>query len=265
MKKTKGRVSAGDVLRDEVPDSDVVPDGGYLVGVASMGVGETGNNAKTPGCKMFSVQYSIKEPKEYKGTPLFDNFVIGNEDDPDAQRASTWKASRGAKAMKRMLTAAQVPLEGEEDQLCEGAKGQTLFLVVVCQTDTRDDSPYKGTQQNRVRGYYAEGEREPEVTGEVAVAPKGGVKAALKKKRVEEDDEDDEEEDEAPPVKKKKVVAEEEEEEEEEEDDAEEEAPKKRGRPKGSKNKAKVEEEDDDEDEEEEEEEDEAPPKKRRA
>src|SRR6266404_3874421 len=115
------KASVGDILRDEVPDSDVVPDGGYLASIANLEVSQTGNNAKTPGAKMFKAMYSIKEPKEYKGVPLFDNFVIGNEDDPDATKTSTWKASRGAKALKKLLTAAQVPLEGEEEDICDAA------------------------------------------------------------------------------------------------------------------------------------------------
>jgi hypothetical protein len=103
---------------------------------------------------MYRAQYSIAEPEPYVGYPQYDYFVIGTADDPQAEDPETWKNSIGARQLKRMFKAAQVPMSDDIDEMCAVATGQQLIAVVGQQITKR------GTPMNQINGYYALGERE---------------------------------------------------------------------------------------------------------
>jgi len=62
---------------------------------------------------MFSVQLQIVQPPSRAKRKHFANFVIGTDEDPNADQVDTWQKSRGASEMKRFCKAAGVPMEGE--------------------------------------------------------------------------------------------------------------------------------------------------------
>lgn len=60
---------------------------------------------------MYGLQLGVLQPAERAGRKHFVNFVIGTEEDPNAEQAETWKEK--ADQMKRFCTAVGVPMEGE--------------------------------------------------------------------------------------------------------------------------------------------------------
>jgi len=143
---------------DDISEGMVlVPDGAYALQIVEAIETETagGEGSVLPaGCLMYRAQYSIAEPEPYVGYPQYDYFVIGTTDDPQADDPETWKASIGARQLKRMFKAAQVPMSDDIDEMCAMAVGQQLIGVVGQQVTKR------GTPMNQINGYYALGERE---------------------------------------------------------------------------------------------------------
>lgn len=213
--------SAFGAMLNEAPDSNVVPEGMYLTKIVKI----TEKHSKA-GKLMMSAQYQIQEPKALKGQMIFENFVLGTDEDPEAENVATFKNSIGARAYKNLLKKAGVSVEktDEVDDIAQKAAGCEIMLSV--QQNEQQEGPYKGQLQNRIAAYYEPGEREPQVTGEGGKA--AAKPAAAKKPKpapVDDDDEDDDEE-EAPAPKKKpgpkpKPKVEEEEEEDDEDDEDE--------------------------------------------
>lgn len=156
---------------DDIAEGMVlVPDGAYALQIAQVEETETagGPEAALPaGCLMYRAQYHISEPDPYVGYPQYDYFVIGTEQDPEAQDPETWKQSIGARQLKRMFKAAQVPMSEDIDDMCATAAGQQLVAVIGQQITKR------GTPMNQINGYYALGEREIGVDQKPAAAQRG--------------------------------------------------------------------------------------------
>lgn len=161
---TDMNVQQGFIPWDEIPDGSTVPDGVFQVRGESLEATVT-----STGKKMYSCHLAIEGPDDYAGMMLFENFVIGSEEDPNAQLLSTWKRSVGARRMKAMLAAAQMPQATNEGQITAGFKG-TVFLVSVTQYEEKDGD-YKGMVRNRIGGFHRIGERA------VGLGKKGGARA----------------------------------------------------------------------------------------
>lgn len=131
---------------EEIPDSSIVPDGAYNVQVALLEVA-----VSKAGKLMYKANYRI-EDGEYADQVLFDNFVIGSDDDPDATEAKTWKKF-GGQRWKKLIKAAQVPFLNDEDELMAALKDQKLTVVVV----TEEDKTGTYDAQNRIKRYLAYG------------------------------------------------------------------------------------------------------------
>ena len=145
---------------DEIPDSSIVPSGTYT---ATCSIKESQSNT---GKLMYKGTFSITEPDGFSGLSLWENYVIGSDQDPDADDPDTWKASIGAKNLKRCFKAASVPLTEDMDDLLEAVEGQSVVLEVGQEVDEgRKDPKYKGTVRNRIIAYYPLGERSPAVGG----------------------------------------------------------------------------------------------------
>lgn len=168
---------------DDVPDSTILPQNIYEAQIESV----TEKQSKQ-GRLMYQVVYRIVGGA-YDGTPLYDYFSIGTEDDPNGDDPETWKASFGVRRMKRMIRAAGVALSSDVDESLMAATGQHLMLTVDQETDDGSRDPkYKGAVRNRIAAVYPMGEREAPAapaakaasTPKAAPAATGGAKTAAK-------------------------------------------------------------------------------------
>lgn len=147
---------------DEIPDSNIVPVGTYLL----RGVELTEETSREAGKLMYKAQVSTIEPAEHANEALFERFVIGSDEDPLAKQPATWKASVGARRMKAMLNAAQIPSGLSTAQIAQTFPG-AQFLCKVSQEEQKEGD-YKGTISNRLSNFFKVGER---ATGLDATAP----------------------------------------------------------------------------------------------
>lgn len=263
-KKTRKGPGFGDFLRENVSESSSVPDGGYLAEIVDAECVQT----REAGKKMYHCELQVVEPEEYAGARLDDYMVFGSDEDPDAEDPRTLKRSRGVKQFRKLARCAGVlgEIGDDDEENCDLLKECKVYAVVSMKVEEEGD--YKGEVRNRITNYFPEGERDPEVTGELPEpGAKKSVKAALKSVKTkakavkapvaDEDDDDEEEEEEEKPKAKAKVKAkpaakEEEEDDDEDDDDDEEEDDEK-----------EEETDDDDDEDDDDEDDDESPPKGR--
>lgn len=191
MAKQKKGGAFGEML-SEAPDSNVVPEGMYLCRIVKI----VEKHSKT-GKLMICPQFAIMEPKTMKGQTIFENYVLGSDEDPDANDPATFKSSIGARNYKTLLKKAGVPVAPNDDSedIAQKAAGQEILLSV--QQTEQAEGPYKGQIQNRISAYYEPGEREPKVTGEAPKAAKKVEKSTPKveKKKAPAPEDEDEDED----------------------------------------------------------------------
>lgn len=131
---------------EDIPDSSVVPDGVYNVQVALIEIA-----ASKSGKLMYKASYRI-EDGECADQVLFDNFVIGSDDDPDAIEGNTWKKF-GGQRWKKLIKAASVPFLNDETELIMALQSQKLSVVVT----TEEDKTGKYDAQNRIKRYLPYG------------------------------------------------------------------------------------------------------------
>ena len=129
----------------EIPDSGVLPDCTVLTEGQELRVEVT-----STGKKMYVMQASVAEG-DYSGQYIFENFVIGTDDDPGAMQLETWKKSVGARRLKGLLKAANIPETTSEEQLCVGFGGCKFVTQVSQYTEKSGD--YAGTIRNRFNFY----------------------------------------------------------------------------------------------------------------
>lgn len=158
---------------DAVPDTNVVPDGVYRVSIAEFEE-KTSKNGKL----MYNARLEIIEPQEFEGMGIFEMFVIGSDDDLDAQDDTTWVKSFGARRMKNMLKAAGVPLDNDMDTVSAAAIQQELVVAVSQKVETEGD--YAGRVRNNIGGFFPLGQKEVGLNGQgvASPAPKAMPKAA---------------------------------------------------------------------------------------
>ena len=153
---------------DEIPSAGaLVPDGVYVLEVT--GLEESQSQS---GKLMYPGVFAVVEPVDFAGYPVYENYVIGNDDDPNADDPATWKKSMGSRFMRTMLDKAGVPLDGDMDAVSAEAAGRQ-FLAVIGQRETD-----RGTMVNQIRSYYALGEREVGVSSGATPTTRPGPKPA---------------------------------------------------------------------------------------
>lgn len=136
----------------EIPDSNIVPDGVYQCqGVL---LEET---LSSGGKLMYKAQMTVQEPIDYKGITFFEYFVIGSDGDLLAADPNTYKMSIGARRMKSLFKAAQLPQVQDIDQIA-ASFGGSVFLSLVTMTIEKGGD-YAGTPRNRLNAFYKIGER----------------------------------------------------------------------------------------------------------
>lgn len=151
---------------DAVPDSNIVPEGVYVVSIETFE-----ETASQQGKLMYNARLEIIEPADLAGMGIFETFVIGNDDDPDASNEDTWVKSIGCQRMKKMLKCANVPLDTDMDNVVAAALQQQLSVSVVQQVDDgKRDARYKGNVRNRISQFYPLGTKEAGITAPATTA-----------------------------------------------------------------------------------------------
>ena len=132
---------------DSIALGTVLPDGMYNVYVESF----EESFSKT-GKLMYRSRYRVEEPDQFANMVLFDNYVIGTEDDLTGEDPDTWKGSFGAKKMKQIRNATGITAE-DVDEFIEEIVQQKLTVAVT----TDPEAP--GGPTNRVNGFYKPGSK----------------------------------------------------------------------------------------------------------
>jgi hypothetical protein len=140
---------------EEIADGNVFETGMYLFEIIKFEDG----NAST-GKRMPSVQFKCIEPAQFATMVYFENYVVGTEEDPTNVVAGTM----GARSMKQVLTAAQVPKGNSMAEIMASAVGNQLMLQLSKYKEVGGE--YDGTPRNRVIGAFKVGERAAGVTAD---------------------------------------------------------------------------------------------------
>jgi hypothetical protein len=151
---------------DEIPDSNVFPTGDYHVQGIKLEELFSAN-----GKLMYSMDVQVMDnpaTAAYANMHYFENFVIGSDDDLEANIPGTWVQSVGARFMKNVLKAAQIAEKADMDKICASFAG-TQFIVGLKEYKEPDkardgkDNPYAGQPRNKSTGFYKIGAREPKL------------------------------------------------------------------------------------------------------
>ena len=151
---------------DDVPDvGQLLPKGIYVLSIADIEERSTNINPETGigGKLMYSPEFRVVEPADFADSPLYDNFVIGTDDDPEAGMEETWQKSFGSRRFKQLIKMANVPADSDIDNVIASLRDQQVVADVDVEEDTDEASKYYGRKQNRIRGFYQLGTRQPVV------------------------------------------------------------------------------------------------------
>lgn len=230
---------------------------GALLKIKGIERSKTGENAKTPGCRMYVLELEVVEPAEFAGTTVRDWITVGTAEDPLAKRPETWARSEGGPGrLKRLLTRSGTPLSDDDEEWMEAAEDREVVAPISARAG--DD----GQMRNRVGMFFRASDEDcPDIglAEEGAGTAKGATKnkprgaaAAAKSARgktgakgKESEDEDEEEAEEKPKAGKKGKPAD-----DDDADEDEEEKPKKGKKTEPKKGKGKKDEDDDEDDDE---------------
>lgn len=142
---------------DAVPDTGAIPDGIYQVSIADLE-----ETASKTGKLMYNTRFEVMEPADFAGMGIFEMFVIGSDEDPDAAEDATWVKSVGARRLKQTLKAAQVPLDTDMDNVIAAAIQQQLVISVSQEIESEGD--YAGRVRNRISAFYQLGHKQVGLT-----------------------------------------------------------------------------------------------------
>ncbi len=166
---------------DDIPDSNVFATGDYHM----QGVKMEETHSQSTGKLMYAIDVQVMEHPNtaaYTNMHFFENFVIGTDDDPDAQVSGTWVQSVGAKRLKQLINAANIQERADMDKICAAFAGCQLVIGLQAYKEpetNRDGSPnaYAGQERNKSVGFYKLGSREPKVELKLVKGPAGQVAA----------------------------------------------------------------------------------------
>jgi hypothetical protein len=140
---------------DEIPDAgQTLEEGNYRFKVEALE--ETVSGA---GNLMYKGSFEGVEPKESAGVVKFEYFTIGNADDPDGNQPDTWKKSIGAKRMKQLFKACQIPNSLKTmDEIIANINQLQFDSAIWIKEDEDESSDYYGSKQNKFARYQKAGE-----------------------------------------------------------------------------------------------------------
>lgn len=188
-----------------VPDSTVLPKCDVLCRIASLKKVKS-----STGKLMYKAEYRVVDDGEgrFKNLPIFDQYVIGSDKDPDADSDKTWIEAPGARNMKRLFKKLGLDTTKDVDDLVDESEDQEIGLSLTKYIEPekrRDgsDNPFAGQPRNRVSNFWTPGEKEPQIFEEpdedgaavttTAKAAKPAGKASAKKAAAAAVEEEEEE------------------------------------------------------------------------
>lgn len=148
---------------DDIAEGNVFENGIYLFEIASMEDGFA-----TTGKRMPKARYKCIEPANFANMAFFDYYVVGTEEDA----TSIVAGSMGARSLKQVFKAAQVPKGNSLSTMMANSVGNMLLIQLNKYTDTSPE--YAGTEKNKVVGCFKVGERQ---VGLMADSKSGGAGA----------------------------------------------------------------------------------------
>lgn len=148
-----------------IPRTNVLPTDVYRLKVNSlMPKMSKENEAENRKSKlMYILSTSIVEPASHKGMPFTKFFVIGNEDDPEAEELTTWQKTGGGRDFAKFTDKIGISFGDEEDEeiLCKQVEGAEFLATIVEKTnDGKRDPHRKGQPENEVAAYWMIGEKD---------------------------------------------------------------------------------------------------------
>lgn len=146
---------------EDIPDIDALPDMDAVCEVAA-----TLKMSSTQKL-MVEAQLKVQEPKDFYGMMHTENYVLGTDERP----GDVVQGSFGARNMKKLLKAAQVPKGDTVEQLVASLSGAIVGISFMYYKEEKGD--YAGSDRNRITGYWKAGERTPQLT------PKKGAAGAV--------------------------------------------------------------------------------------
>lgn len=211
----------------DIPEpSNVLEAGLYLMTIAAISEEYSRDKHKL----MYNVELRVKDGPSgiAPGTPYFERFVIGTDNDPSAEQPETWKMQRGSKYLRQMMLLAGTKPNADIDKMIAAAIDREVGVVLRVKKvppANREGvpNPRAGEDENNIAEFFQPGQKK--VGG--AVPKKVAPPAAAKRPAPDEDE--DEDEDEAPPPKKRPAPVAAADEDEDEDEDAP--PPPKKGKP----------------------------------
>lgn len=138
---------------DKVPKDDIIPPGFYNLEVVETEETQSQNT----GALMYKVTFRVSDINPANvGRMVFENFVLGTEDDPDPDEYNM--ESFGVKNMIRMAKAAGVAQTPDPAELFISLRDKTVDVKLGVQT--QKDGPFEGRMNNRVQEWHAPGSQE---------------------------------------------------------------------------------------------------------
>lgn len=139
---------------NDIPDSNLFPTGVFRMRIEELEDGV----AQSSGNRMFRGRFACIEPVEFAGMAHFENFVVGNEQNPQGINPGTM----GARSLKMVLNKAQVPPTNDIAAILASSKGAEFLMAISLNTPTKGERA--GIPQNRMVDCYKLGERPVGVT-----------------------------------------------------------------------------------------------------
>lgn len=153
----------------DIYEGNVFPSGIFEFEIESIEDGYSQGDKRMP-----KGRFRCLAPAQLKGMAYFDNFVCGTDENLEDIVPGTF----GAKALKAVFKAAQVPQGTSFEELIANAKGSRLLIHVNKFIQMKGE--YAGREENNVVSYYKVGEREVGLTedkgGGSTVAAKSSAK-----------------------------------------------------------------------------------------
>lgn len=139
---------------EDIPDYAVLPHDIYTMAVQNLDVTHS-----KKGTLMVAATFEVVQPTSYAGMTHREWYVLGNDDDPEAEDPETWKRQSGARNLKRLAKATGAVLDPELETTCQNLLGQQFDVLVIQETEKGGE--YDGRIRNRIQSYYACGEQVP--------------------------------------------------------------------------------------------------------
>jgi hypothetical protein len=176
---------------DDIPE----PSSSFPVGIAHLfNIEELEIIESSTGKAMVKATLRCLEPSP--GQVCYENFTIGNDDDPEGKDPSQLQKNYSMQLLTKLLKQAKAKLEGSLEKVLEKAQGRHVGIVFKTEIDKRSGEP-----RSRPGTYFTEGEMAPGTD----VAKAGGVpKGAQPPKKAKPVEAEGDDEPEAKPVKKSK-------------------------------------------------------------